>query len=302
MSNIGSTWNIWDLHFHTPSSFDYQDKSVTNEDIVTSLVMNNVRLIAVTDHNLIDNERIKDLQIIAGNNLTVLPGIEVRTGCGTGENIHIIGIFPCNADIDKINRAFLATGGIDEQRLNGRKDDEIYVNLDTAINIIHDNMGIVTIHAGKKENGLEIITNKLPTSSAIKQDIAKKIDIFEMGKIQDIDDYKKHVFPSIGFSKPMIICSDNHNINNYSVKSSLWIKAEPTFEGLRQVLVEFEDRIFIGDRPEKLKDLQDNKNKYVKSLSISPQDEKTGDFGWFENINVEFNPGLISIIGNKGSG
>ena len=87
MSNIGSTWNIWDLHFHTPSSFDYQDKSVTNEDIVTSLVMNNVRLIAVTDHNLIDNERIKDLQIIAGNNLTVLPGDRKSTRLNSSHNV-----------------------------------------------------------------------------------------------------------------------------------------------------------------------------------------------------------------------
>lgn len=32
--NRGSEWRIWDLHFHTPSSYDYKDKSVTNEDIV----------------------------------------------------------------------------------------------------------------------------------------------------------------------------------------------------------------------------------------------------------------------------
>lgn len=302
MNNIGSIWNKWDLHFHTPSSFDYKNGSITNEDIVTSLISNNLRLIAVTDHNSIDRKRINDLRTIAGNNLTILPGIEVRTGCGTGENIHIIGIFPEDVDIDKINRDFLSKGGIDDQRAKKRNDEEIYVNIDTAVDIIHSNNGIVSIHAGKKSNGIEIITNALPTSSAIKQDIAEKVDIFEMGNIKDISDYQKYVFPSIGFSRPMIICSDNHNINNYFIKSPLWVKAEPTFDGLKQVLVEYEDRIFIGDKPEKLRDLQDNKNKYIKSLSISPQDEKTGDFGWFENINVEFNPGLISIIGNKGSG
>ena len=26
--NRGSEWRIWDLHFHTPSSYDYQDRSV----------------------------------------------------------------------------------------------------------------------------------------------------------------------------------------------------------------------------------------------------------------------------------
>jgi len=27
----GSEWRKWDLHFHTPSSYDYQDKTVSNE-------------------------------------------------------------------------------------------------------------------------------------------------------------------------------------------------------------------------------------------------------------------------------
>jgi hypothetical protein len=34
----GSLWHRWDLHFHTPASFEYGDKSVTNEEIVERLV------------------------------------------------------------------------------------------------------------------------------------------------------------------------------------------------------------------------------------------------------------------------
>jgi hypothetical protein len=33
----GSLWHRWDLHFHTPSSFDYHDKSVTRLLIVLLL-------------------------------------------------------------------------------------------------------------------------------------------------------------------------------------------------------------------------------------------------------------------------
>ena len=33
----GSEWRKWDLHFHTPSSYDYKDNSVTNEDIINIL-------------------------------------------------------------------------------------------------------------------------------------------------------------------------------------------------------------------------------------------------------------------------
>jgi hypothetical protein len=31
---VGSLWGKWDLHFHTPASYDYKDKGVTNEDLV----------------------------------------------------------------------------------------------------------------------------------------------------------------------------------------------------------------------------------------------------------------------------
>lgn len=35
--NSGSQWRNWDLHLHTPSSYDYQNKSVSNQDIVRML-------------------------------------------------------------------------------------------------------------------------------------------------------------------------------------------------------------------------------------------------------------------------
>lgn len=35
-STRGSEWRKWDLHIHTPSSYDYKDKSITNEDLSTN--------------------------------------------------------------------------------------------------------------------------------------------------------------------------------------------------------------------------------------------------------------------------
>src|SRR5271169_2646092 len=69
----GSLWHRWDLHFHTPSSFDYPDKQVTDQQIVDRLVAEGIRVVAVTDHHTIDVGRIRNLQKIAGERLTVLP-------------------------------------------------------------------------------------------------------------------------------------------------------------------------------------------------------------------------------------
>src|ERR1017187_5286019 len=99
LSIRGSLWNRWDLHFHTPSSFDYANKSVTNEQIVNALAASGVRVVAVTDHHRIDPDNIKELQRLGGNNLTVLPGIEFRSELGGSESVHFIGIFPETIDV-----------------------------------------------------------------------------------------------------------------------------------------------------------------------------------------------------------
>lgn len=84
----GSIWRKWDLHFHTPSSYDYKDASVTNDDIIKTLKANNVSVIAITDHHNIDAVRIKDLKAKAGSEIEILPGVELRSELGGSESIH----------------------------------------------------------------------------------------------------------------------------------------------------------------------------------------------------------------------
>jgi len=97
-SLLGSLWNRWDLHFHTPSSFDYEDKSISNQQIVDSLIQTGLRVIAITDHHTMDVGRIQELQILGAGKLTILPGIELRDEHG-GEPIHYICLFPEDCDL-----------------------------------------------------------------------------------------------------------------------------------------------------------------------------------------------------------
>ena len=78
-SECGSLWHQWDLHLHTPSSFDYENKGVTNDQIVDALTTEGVRVVAITDHHTMDINRIRDLQTLGDGKLTVLPGIELRS-------------------------------------------------------------------------------------------------------------------------------------------------------------------------------------------------------------------------------
>jgi len=231
MFSRGSEWRKWDLHFHTPSSYDYENKSVTNEKIIEVLKENNISLVAITDHHTIDVERIIELRNLAGNDIKILPGIEFCSDSRGKEPIHFIGIFS-GVDVKSLNyirEEILSKSGINKQKQNGRNENKIYCNLEKTAKLIRELGGVVTIHAGKKSNSLENITNSLPHSMAQKEDIAENIDIFEIGREKDQKDYIDVVFKDIG-TYPMIICSDNHDINDYLLKQNCWIKADFTFE------------------------------------------------------------------------
>lgn len=289
----GSEWRRWDLHFHTPSSYDYKDGSTTNQDIIDGLLASEISVVAITDHHIIDTKRIKELQALAGDKITILPGIELRSELGGSESIHYIGIFPENSDIEDIWTKLQTKAGITKSDIITKGgDDKIYCDLKENCDSIHDLGGLVTVHAGGKSNSLESIKNNQEYKKTMKTDIAKNyIDIFELGQENDAEDYNTIVFPSIGFKKPMIICSDNHDIKNFKLKQNLWIKSDPNFNGLKQITYEPDERIRIQER--------------------SPNDHKTGrtiiDNILYKNSLGEekivyFNSDLNSIIGVRGSG
>ena len=186
------------------------------------------------------------------------------------------------------------------------KDDEtndtLVRDLSHIVDFVKQHKGILTIHAGKKTNGLDKeITNALDVAQAIKKNISDVVDVFEIGRIEDVVSYKEHVFKVIP-EKPLIICSDNHDPRDYKLKEYLWIKANPTFHGLIQTIMQPTERIFIGTIPDKLDRLAKNKSSYIQKIEISRIEQPTNTLeNWF-NSTLELNPALVTIIGNKGSG
>ena len=296
----GSEWRKWDLHFHTLSSYDYKDKSTTNQDIIDKLDKENISVVAITDHHIIDTNRIKELQELAKDKITILPGIEFLSDARGSEPIHFIGIFDENSNIEHIWGQIKNKTDISKVEGENKKEHEVYCNLKDTISLIHELGGIATIHAGKKSNSFECITNSLSHAMAQKTDIANMIDIFELGKETDINDYINIVFKHIPYV-PMIICSDNHDIKNYKLKQNCWIKANPTFKGLLQAINEPKERFFIGEVPPKNQIVTLNKHKYIKQILIKKTLDSTLSDIWFNN-ELFLNPNLVTIIGNKGNG
>ena len=290
--NRGSEWHKWDLHFHTPSSYDYEDGSVTNDDIVNGLLTNDVAAVAITDHHVIDVERISELQRIAAGRITILPGIEFLSDARGKDPIHIIGIFPEYANLSFVWDQIKNRTNIARIYSTGVQINEVYNDLVDTCNLIHELGGLVTIHAGSKSNGIDKITNSLPHYEAQKEDIARCIDIFDMGKEEDLEGYRKFVFPSLKKKYPMVLCSDNHNIKNYSVKQNCWIKGMTNFAGLKQIIFEPDLRVRIqSSNPD---------NKLGRLVITEAEFEDTN--GLFGKQTIHFNENLNSIIGGKSSG
>lgn len=290
--NRGSEWRVWDLHFHTPASYDYKDKSITNEELILGLAKAGVSVVAITDHHVIDVSRIHELQEIGKKHgVYVLPGIEFCSELGGSESIHFIGIFSENADLNSIWTKIQGTCNLTNADIKAKGYERVCCEFVKTSNLILSLGGLITVHAGNKSNSLECIKNSLLVKQELKQDILTKFHpMLEIGKPEDADGYKRFVFPDIKFSLPIIICSDNHDIKNYHVKEKMWIKADPTFEGLKQVLYEPLERTKIQQiKP-------DDKNIYQVIDSVTLAE----DGFWREHILL--NPNLNTIIGGRSTG
>ena len=288
----GSEWRIWDLHFHTPSSYDYKDKSVTNKDLIDGLAKNNVSVVAITDHHVIDIERIEELKNLGKEkDITILPGIEFCSELGGSEAIHYIGIFPENANLNTIWTKIQGQCGITPEEVLDKGAELICCPFEKTSALIIELGGIITVHAGKKSNSIEGIKNNLLVKQELKQQLLSTYHpLLEIGKIEDELDYKKKVFPEIKFSLPIIMCSDNHNIREYSVKSPMWIKANPTFEGLKQILFEPDSRVCISEvKPEQ-----------KSSYQIIDHVELNESGFWKQKLYL--NQNLNTIIGGRSTG
>ncbi len=188
----GSLWHRWDLHFHTPSSFDYERADVTDNQIVDSLIQAGLSAVAVTDHHVIDIGRIRNLRAIAKDKLTIFPGIEFRSDQG-GEAIHYISIFPEDSDLEHVWTTLQGGLGLTLAAIKDKGgDEELYVPMEDGARITRDLGGIVSIHAGAKSNSIEGISNREKFQQRIKYDITNKyVDLMEIGQLRDIDRHLK---------------------------------------------------------------------------------------------------------------
>lgn len=151
-------------------------------------------------------------------------------------------------------------------------------------------------------------------SAATKKDIINKADfVFTASETPENYSKAKSKLAQQGVNDLLIDCSDSHYYSTTSEKDRLgncftWIKADPTYEGLKQVLHERDHRLYTGlTKPvppvHKIKSL---KLSFPGDTMIVRADDRSLEDSSIFCLNdvkeIRFSPYFNCIIGGRGSG
>lgn len=335
--SIGSVWRRWDLHIHTPTTALNNQFEGGFEEYITALESNHgVVALGITEYLTVEGYKkiyeIKQAGQLANIDL-ILPNIEFRispeTQYSKGVNIHLLVAPEQPNHIEEIEAALSRLA----VRIDSRNYSCTYQDL-LALGRKHLGDESVAEHIALekgteqfkisfdkfrewfdgepwlKKNSLVAVANSSKDGASgiredgfqeIRQEIYRFANMifsgnpsdcqFWLGKGTDkVDDLNRKA----GGVKPCLHGSDAHSLDKLFRPDNdryCWIKADPTFEGLRQVLYEPEERVYIGPS------VPDSRNHSQIITSITVNNSK-----WFENSEIRINPGLVAIIGSKGSG
>lgn len=162
-----------------------------------------------------------------------------------------------------------------------------------------DNRVIIAL-SGKSKDGLSGLLSTDCNTHTLRNQLGRMADIILSSNAKDIAyflgegvDDKKKVIATYRSLKPCIIGSDAHNMASVGVFPNdriTWIKADPTFKGLKQILFEPKERVRISDTQPDIK-YDFNVIDYVQLNTANV---------WSQN--VYFNQNLTTIIGGRSTG
>jgi ABC-type lipoprotein export system ATPase subunit len=372
----GSEWRQWDLHVHTPASFEWHGQpfeanldSPKNRDPMNKMVqtLNSTEPAAFalmdywTFNGWLALQRHQNDPTTPRLTKTVFPGIELRLQAPMKARLNAHVIFS-----DKINeqhlldfRSALQVGVID-QPLSDNALIELARRVGADKLAIHgfnkadvDNDNTKALRAGSTiaeiaPESYKMAISKVPHGHAIGFMPFDTTDGLAGVKWQDHYAYFLSLFQSSPIFEsrdpdlraafvgektpanakyfdnfqaglrgiPRLVVSgsdahrfvgtkgsnDNRGYGDFPSGKVTWIKADPTFEGLKQAILEPAKRSYIGERPPKLTAIATSKTYFIDFVQVQKTDQSATTGAWLDNVAVKLNPDLVAIIGNKGSG
>jgi len=325
----GSEWRKWDLHVHLPGtklSDSYAHSGDVLEKFCDEIEASDVEVIGITDYFNIESyfEFVEKFYSKYPESTKVFfPNVELRLNESVNQvqeevNIHVV--FPPEISKAK-SREFLSKlkTEITDENDRHKPCSELTTGEFESATITRKSLSeAIELTFGSKvarQDKLLIVTAanndgvRPARGRNRKLNISDQIDKFSDGyfggsqntefflnkdRLEDDDQQIK--------TKPVYSCSDAHSFDDLSnwlgksftsdstQKEITWIKANPTYEGLQQTLIEPSERVKIQD----LKPDEKEPYKFISKVTFSG----TNDFP----DEIVFNSNLASIIGSRSSG
>ena len=305
MDFVGARWWKFDIHTHTPASFDYGKgdlalSGITSREWLEKFIEKGIECVAVTDHN--SGEWIDRLKVSAeelreeGHEIHVFPGVEITAN----SNIHVLGIFDPSCSSTQIDTV------IARSRYDGERGNSNAVAKESAEKIIEEikNAGGIAIPA-HIDMPAGLCTQS--SSNTIKQicDIANAVEIIYPNEQDKIDIYYSEGgediaplsrYKNVNIELPSVIGSDAHHPNQIDRAYSWFKMSTPSIEGLRLALIDGKSSVIRSDSENQ--NPNQTSNTRIQSITIN----NTKYAGRSKPLTIHFSPWLNTIIGGRGSG
>ena len=335
INTSGSEWRKWDLHTHTPFTKLNDNFKVNPGDVLISgnpvekkwekwfriISEKGISVVGVTDYFSIDNyNEVITRKNKFSSNVCFLPNIEFRISQQNKDNefINIHVIFSNSESV-----VFKINDFLTRLKLISTDDNTLTNKFCTSIDLIEIGYKKAMVELGELEKALSgnfknideyIVVGVARGQGNIRpgrcddgrgSEYAKEIDKLcnaFFGNKDDVSFYlnKTGTRPKNLIPKPVLWCCDAHEFDAIGDKFT-WIKADPSYEGLQQILFESEERVKIQTS----NPTYDYNKPYFSEIKI---DHEVNIFNYDENqvtfakTKLPLNKNLVSIIGGRGTG
>ncbi|HRQ44724.1 MAG TPA: hypothetical protein PLB12_10310 [Candidatus Goldiibacteriota bacterium] len=334
----GSEWRKWDLHLHTPETKLNNQYKVETGDVwqtyIDKMESSDVEVFGITDYFSIENY-LKFLKAFNKKYPTspkvFFPNIEFRIESKNSKDEHIqIHVIFSNIDIviNKINNfltrlKLVSTDNINLTNKYCTKADLDEISYEKAMVKIDDLLDqlksdfasneYILIGVARGYGCLRPESSEDARGSEYAKELDKKCTMF-FGALKDVEFYLNKIDGRKQYNlaeKPVLYGCDAHSFDvldkklgkwyvyseaDYSQVS--WVKANPTFEGLKQIIFEPRERVRIQDKNPQ----SDYPKPYFSLITTKNSKIFNGQNVGFGNNTIPLNSNLVAIIGGRGSG
>ena len=313
MENRGSKFRKWDLHIHSPYTYlnnnfiKNKDGSPNIESFIEKIKGESIEVIGLTNYFNFKEEDFSLQKELEKQGITTFLNLEIRiSNINKSDELMDYHIIFSNELDKKIIVNLLgelrANLGCSHKTFNMLSKDEIENKASISIEALHDVLKKNKDLNGKYLTGFlsrghgSATSDNDPKNAAIYENICRNSDFLIHSSCNDgttcndkkcnhsnIDKDRYFWLNTSKYKRPLLQSSDSHTIDQIGSKYS-WIKADKTFEGLRQVKFEPELRICL------------DKELYIK------KDELTIDRVEMNGKKLYLSENMNAIIGGRSAG